>query len=113
VLWERTGDHAEALPKTTMNPSKQSIFSNAKSLIESLTMLRMEEQNDPASARNRQPSRIPEKNIATPTVKVIIHRDSERIAARIEATGGKDDWDIVGGSSVPKIQQMKTRRPKY
>ena len=40
--------------------------------------------------------------------KFYIHRDSERIAARIEATGGKDDWDIVGGS---KIQQMKTRRP--
>jgi hypothetical protein len=41
-----------------------------------------------------------------------IHREDERIATRVEETGGRDDWEILGGTDAPKIQILKARRPK-
>jgi hypothetical protein len=40
--------------------------------------------------------------------KFYIHRDSDRIAARVEETGGKDDWDIVGKPAA-KVEPMLIR----
>jgi hypothetical protein len=41
-----------------------------------------------------------------------IHREDERIAARIEETGGKDDWEILGNPNAPKVQVLKLTKPK-
>jgi hypothetical protein len=38
-----------------------------------------------------------------------IHREDERIAVRLQEAAGDDDWEIVGGSDVPKIQKFKTK----